>query len=291
MINDFDITNPVGAVASFLGFDLLSLIALAAIVIIGLPHGAFDGAVALALGYGKNLKSMLVFIVSYLSIAALVVFFWLEFPELSLTVFLGISILHFGLGDSQPGSLVQRGIQIIAHGGTVVILISLLNWTEVELIFDTLIGEKSVFLQLIIVVCGYLMVGVLASYFILAYLRPKLRVRLAELVILAILFGLVPPLVAFSLYFCGVHTPRHLTRIWHAIDKGGRDRAKMLTLALVFTIASWVAGGFSLWLVSAAETIDEAILRVVFIGLAALTVPHIVLVDGMFRRSRQPFKV
>ena len=265
MINDFDITNPVGAVASVLGFDLLSLIALAAIVIIGLPHGAFDGAVALALGYGKDHKSMLVFMVSYLSIAALVVLFWLEFPELSLTVFLGISILHFGLGDSQPGSL--------------------------ELIFDTLIGEMSVFLQLIIVVCGYLMVGVLASYFILAYLRPKLRVRLAELVILAILFGLVPPLVAFSLYFCGVHTPRHLTRIWHAIDKGGRDRAKMLTLALVFTLASWVAGGFSLWLVSAAETIDEAILRVVFIGLAALTVPHMVLVDGMFRRSRQPFKV
>ena len=55
MINDFDITNPVGAVASVLGFDLLSLIALAAIVIIGLPHGAFDGAVALALGYATEL--------------------------------------------------------------------------------------------------------------------------------------------------------------------------------------------------------------------------------------------
>ena len=291
MTNDFDITNSVGAVASVLGFDLLSLIALAAIVIIGLPHGAFDGAVALALGYGKDLKSMLVFMVSYLSIAALVVLFWLKFPELSLVIFLGISILHFGLGDSQPGSLVQRVIQIIAHGGTVVILSSLLNWSEVELIFDKLIGEKSVFLQLIIVVCGYVMVGVLASYFILAYLRPKLRVRLTELAVLAIAFGLLPPLVGFSLYFCGVHTPRHLARVWHAISEDGRGRTKVLTLALVFTLASWIAGGLSLWLVSAAETIDEAILRVVFIGLAALTVPHMILVDGMFRRIRQPFKV
>ena len=291
MTNDFDITNSVGAVASVLGFDLLSLIALAAIVIIGLPHGAFDGAVALALGYGKDLKSMLVFMVSYLSIAALVVLFWLEFPELSLIIFLGISILHFGLGDSQPGSLVQRGIQIIAHGGTVVILISLLNWSEVELIFDKLIGEKSVFLQLIIVVSGYVMVGVLTSYFILAYLRPKLRVRLAELAVLAIAFGLLPPLVGFSLYFCGVHTPRHLARVWHAISEDGRGQTKVLTLALVFTLASWIAGGLSLWLVSAAETIDEAILRVVFIGLAALTVPHMILVDGMFRRIRKPVKV
>jgi O-antigen/teichoic acid export membrane protein len=65
----------------------------------------------------------------------------------------------------------------------------------------------------------------------------------------------------------------------------------MLTLALVFTLASWIAGGLSLWLVSPADTIDEAILRVVFIGLAALTVPHMILVDGMFRRIRQPFKV
>ena len=291
MTNDFDIINPVGAVSSVLGFDLLSLIALAAIVIIGLPHGAFDGAIALSLGYGRDLKSMLIFMASYLSIAALVVLFWLKFPELSLVIFLGISILHFGLGDSQPGSLVQRVIQIIAHGGTVVILSSLLNWSEVELIFDKLIGGKSVFLLLIIVVCGYVMVGVLSSYFILAYLRPKLRVRLAELAVLAIAFGLLPPLVGFSLYFCGVHTPRHLARVWHAISEDGRGRTKVLTLALVFTLASWIAGGLSLCLVSAAETIDEAILRVVFIGLAALTVPHMILVDGMFRRIRQPFKV
>ena len=135
------------------------------------------------------------------------------------------------------------------------------------------------------------MVGVLTSYFILAYFRPKLRIRLVELVILAILFGLVSPLVAFSLYFCGVHTPRHLARIWHAVSEDRRGRAKMLTLALVFTLASWIAGGLSLWLVSPAETIDEAILRVVFIGLAALTVPHMILVDGMFHRIRQPFKV
>ena len=114
---------------------------------------------------------------------------------------------------------------------------------------------------------------------------------MAELAVLAIAFGLLPPLVGFSLYFCGVHTPRHLARVWLAISEDGRSRTKVLTLALVFTLASWIAGGLSLCLVSAAETIDGAILRVVFIGLAALTVPHMILVDGMFRRIQQPFKV
>ena len=67
-----------------MGFDLLSLFALAAIVVIGLPHGAFDGAVALALGYGKTLKSMLGFVITYVGIAILVVLFWLAFPVLAL---------------------------------------------------------------------------------------------------------------------------------------------------------------------------------------------------------------
>jgi hypothetical protein len=43
--------------------DPLSIIALALIVIIGLPHGAFDGAVALSLGYTRTLQGFVGFIV------------------------------------------------------------------------------------------------------------------------------------------------------------------------------------------------------------------------------------
>ena len=110
-----------------LGLDPMSMVALAAIVIIGLPHGAFDGAVALALGYGKTLRSMFRFIVAYIVIAACVVVFWMVFPTVALLLFLLISMVHFGLGDSQPGGWVQRSIQTLAHGGLVVIAISLFH--------------------------------------------------------------------------------------------------------------------------------------------------------------------
>ena len=46
-----DNLTAVGALGT-VGLDPVSIIALAAIAIIGLPHGALDGAVALALGYG-----------------------------------------------------------------------------------------------------------------------------------------------------------------------------------------------------------------------------------------------
>jgi len=99
MTSDLTALDLTGSV----GFDLLSLVALAAIVIIGLPHGAFDGAVALALGYGQTLKSMLGFVFTYVAISLLVVLFWLAFPVLALLLFLAISAVHFGIGDSQSG--------------------------------------------------------------------------------------------------------------------------------------------------------------------------------------------
>ena len=44
----------------------------------------------------------------------------------------------------------------------------------------------------------------------------------------------------------------------------------MLQLAFAFSLVTWAAGALALWLMPAAEALDEAILRVVFIGLAAL---------------------
>ena len=125
---------------------------------------------------------------------------------------------------------------------------------------------------------------ILVAYAFLAYRQPALRLRFCELAGLGLACYLLPPLAGFALYFCAVHSARHVRHIWNDLRESAYGGRRMVPLAVLFSITSWLAAAVTLWLMPATETLDGAILRVVFIGLAALTVPHMVLVDGLFRR-------
>jgi Brp/Blh family beta-carotene 15,15'-monooxygenase len=109
------------------------------------------------------------------------------------------------------------------------------------------------------------------------------RIGLLELVALLSLFLLVPPLVGFAIYFCCVHSARHFLSVWRSINRE-MLRKSIYFQAAFFTFASWAAGAVALYYCMINMSMESAIMQVVFIGLAALTVPHMLLVDGMFRR-------
>ena len=50
-----------------------------------------------------------------------------------------------------------------------------------------------------------------------------------------------------------------------------------------FTIATWAMAAAAWLLLAGRIGVDAASLQIVFIGLAALTVPHMILIDGVFR--------
>ena len=72
----------------------LDLAALAAIVLIGLPHGALDGAIAIHLGFTRKLLHFMRFLALYIAMAGLVVGAWLLAPTACLLGFLIISMLQ-----------------------------------------------------------------------------------------------------------------------------------------------------------------------------------------------------
>ncbi|MGC6484542.1 MAG: Brp/Blh family beta-carotene 15,15'-dioxygenase, partial [Candidatus Puniceispirillales bacterium] len=221
------------------------------------------------------------FIGLYLLLAGVVIGFWILAPVSALGLFLLISLVHFGLGDTDLEETRPRITQMLAHGGIVTLAIPLGHREEVTALFTMISGPHPVLWSLIEVVA---VISTLAGafYAFLAVKDARLRRGFAEWLGLTVLVMLLPPLVGFALYFTLIHTPRHILRITAAL----RDRQPHLPvwgMTAGFTVATWAMAGIAFALLHDSVGVDAATLRIVFIGLAALTVPHMILIDGIFR--------
>ena len=265
--------------------DIASVVALLFVVLIGLPHGAFDGAIANHLGAGRSFAASAKFIASYCAAAGLVITIWIIFPAVTLALFLIISMIHFGRGDVSAKSGPVFMIQVLLHGGLPIFGIIYFQQSSVIPLFDALTNGASdlaILMSKIMVPFLGLMAGL---YGLMAFRDASLRVRFAEFILLAMAFAILPPLVSFALYFCIIHTGRHMSRIWHVLASTSSPRG-LYRQAAGFTLISWLVGGAAfLWLETG--NLDAALLQVVFIGLAALTVPHMILVDGFFAKEQR----
>ena len=55
--------------------------------------------------------------------------------------------------------------------------------------------------------------------------------------------------------------------------------------AVLFTVVSWAAAAIAFWMFADFANPGPTILRITFIGLAALTVPHMILIDGISKNK------
>ena len=87
------------------------------------------------------------------------------------------------------------------------------------------------------------------------------------------------PLVAFTIYFCFLHSIRHSISL--AIDLDGDNLFNGFKIfvkkAIPLTILTGVFCIISLYLLNNGNNLDGSVLKVIFIGLASLTFPHILL--------------
>jgi Brp/Blh family beta-carotene 15,15'-monooxygenase len=87
------------------------------------------------------------------------------------------------------------------------------------------------------------------------------------------------PLIAFTVYFCFLHSIRHSISLAIELDPNSVVNGFRLFVkkALPLTILTGVFPLIALYLLSTSYNLDSAILKVIFIGLASLTFPHILL--------------
>ena len=256
----------------------LDYVAMAAVIILGVPHGGLDGAVARRIGWPTTASAWLSFHLSYIALAAAVAGFWWWFPSVSLGLFLLISGLHFGLNDSRHLQSSDRNcaLPIAAHGGLAAIAIPGFQSEAVLPMFTLLAGEAGAetLSQLIdFALFPYLLVVIIFAA--KSIKEEQWRLSVVTLFIFLALAYALPPLISFALYFCLWHSRIHMFRTWQSI--ASPDRLRSLLEALIYSVAAWSVAALIYWFFS--MELDSALLQLTFIGLAALTVPHMLLVD------------
>jgi beta-carotene 15,15'-dioxygenase len=81
-------------------------------------------------------------------------------------------------------------------------------------------------------------------------------------------------LLAFIIYFCATHSPRHVLRT-PDVSPDGQARPA-LALALWPTLAVLVSAAALLFL-AADVPVEARVMQIAFVGLAALTLPHMLI--------------
>tara|TARA_B100000945_G_scaffold80131_1_gene61847 strand:+ start:66 stop:701 length:636 start_codon:yes stop_codon:yes gene_type:complete len=87
------------------------------------------------------------------------------------------------------------------------------------------------------------------------------------------------PLVAFTVYFCFLHSIRHSISLVYELDNDNlMNGLKIFTKkALPLTIVTATFCFLGLYLLNNTYNFDSSVLKIIFIGLASLTFPHILL--------------
>ena len=249
------------------------LILLIAVAVTGLPHGALDPLVARRANLWRRGSGLLAFSLLYVFIAGAVFYLWILFPGTTLAILLALSVWHFS-GDWR--SALSRG-QCIAAATAVISAPAFWHRSEVNELFSYLAPAHA---QLLASSMYFLApVSLLSLAIVLVRARrktPKVEMNtplLIELGVLMLAATLLSPLVYFLVYFCLLHSPRHLM----AVTKGFK-RIEVISYGVIFTLLSLSIAMATFFLLSDTG-LDERLAQIVFIGLLALTVPHMLITE------------
>ena len=93
-----------------------------------------------------------------------------------------------------------------------------------------------------------------------------------------ILYNFLSPVLAFTLYFCFLHSVRHSITLVFELDKSlKKGFKKFINKAVPLTLITGFSFLIAIYFLSNFYELNEAIYKVIFIGLASLTFPHILL--------------
>lgn len=241
------------------------------ILTLGVPHGALDTIFARQVYGLRSTGAWLLAALLYAVLAALVIGVWWISPAVFLSCFLLVSIAHFS-GDLESGvGMLTR----ILYAGAVIVLPCMRYESDVARQFGFLAGPDSgvaIAAALSVLAWPWLACSLCAA----AVESRRAKMAGAELLAVVLLTVFASPLIGFAVFFCGMHSARHVIRTYHYAN---RTSLRLLVSAAVVPMLLVALAAIIGWVFLDHNAPSRGVTQFLFVGLAALTVPHMVLVE------------
>ena len=247
-----------------------------------ISHGALDHLKGTKLLKIYKYRSISLFYVSYIFVGLSVIIFWLIFPKLILMIFLIVASYHFGKEDSEfINSSSNFELIYFLKGCAIIVAPLIFHKSETLAIFEYLNFEIfDSFLVTDAFLWSILILSFIAN--ILISLNKNFEIKsllLMDYISIIILNFFLNPLLAFTIYFCFLHSARHSFKMSNELNKISliEGLKKFALKAIPLTILTAFLFIISLIILKNYYVLDNAISKIIFIGLASLTFPHILL--------------
>ena len=263
--------------------ELNLIVCLFLILIIGISHGSLDNIKGKKLLKVFGFESEYIFYIIYLTISSSIILLWVIFPNTVLLLFLIVACYHFGKEDTVffvEKEVFFKELLYFFKGSSVIIAPLFFHREETNEIFRTLnfnIFENSLFNDYFLITILFL------SFISLFFLSYKKNINykillIADFLSILIINFFLSPVLAFTLYFCFLHSIRHSITLIFELDKSLKNGfRKFIKKAIPLTLITGFAFIVAIYLLNNFYELNEAIYKVIFIGLASLTFPHILL--------------
>ena len=265
------------------------LICLLLILVIGVSHGSLDHIKGKKLLKTFNLNNISIFYFTYLLLAISITIFWILFPSTALIIFLVVASYHFGKEDTQfliNENTYANQLLFLFKGSLIILAPLLFHFDETISIFKLLLIKNETFYSSLAFIENnkLLNIGIIISTLSSIFLFIK-NFELKKFTIFLDYFSIIilnyyfTPLIAFTIYFCFLHSIRHSISLMIELDQNNLKNGLLIFFkkALPLTILTAIFCLIGMYFLNKNYGFDSSILKLIFIGLASLTFPHILL--------------
>jgi len=278
---------------------LSPLFCLFLILIIGVSHGSLDHVKGGKLIKIFKIENMTLFYISYILIAVIVITLWVLAPSILLIIFLLVASYHFGKEDTQflhNYNSNFMGILYFLKGSLVILAPLYFHFEETIEIFKLLLIDNENFYSSLsfiennrLIDLGIILSSISSIILFIKKFNLKNFSIFFDYFSILILNYYLSPLIAFTAYFCFLHSVRHSMTLIYELDNNNMKNGLLIFIkkAMPLTVLTAVICLIGIYLLNFKYEFNDSIIKVIFIGLASLTFPHILLEYLLDKNEKQ----